>query len=162
MSTTRTDSPTSAGRPPDSATQARVTFRQPVSPAGFIDAAWWPRSLDLSVELPPLLDVLWTSAREINRVTFNITAWKPAPRKLRIGDHTVRLGGFTTSDPLTVRLTDAWGTERIDVLVIAPRTDPELAQRAMAIAGGADDPARAGEILAQAGIVGADAHGIPA
>jgi hypothetical protein len=146
----------------DSAARARVSFRQPVSPEGFIDAAWWPRTLDLSVELPPLLDVLWTSAREINRVTFNIAAWDPAPRKLRIGDHTVRLGGFITSDPLTVRLTDAWGTERIDILVIAPHTDPELARRAMEIAAEADDPARAGEIMAQAGIVDVDAHGIPA
>ena len=50
---------------------ARISFRQPVSSAGFIDAAWWPRSLDLTTELPPLLEMLRAAAREINRITFN-------------------------------------------------------------------------------------------
>jgi hypothetical protein len=38
--------------------------------------------------------------------------------------HTVRLGGFRRQDPLMVSFVDAWGRERIDVLVIDPHTDP--------------------------------------
>ena len=131
---------------------ARISFRQPISTSGFIDAAWWPRSLDLTTELPPLLDVLWTAAREITRITYNIAAWAPAPRRMVIEGRTVRLGGFTTSDPQTVRLSDAWGAERIDILVIAPTTDPAMAQRALLLASEADSPYRAAEILTRAGI----------
>lgn len=128
----------------------RISFRQPVTATGFIDAAWWPRTLDLTAELPPLMDVLWTAGREINRVTYNITVWDPAPRQMRIENRKVRLGGFATSDPLTVRLSDAWGRERIDILVIAPDTDSAVAERVLRIAAGAGDPLRAVEILAQA------------
>jgi hypothetical protein len=137
--------------PPLSAEAARISFRQPVSIAGFIDAAWWPRSLDLTTELPPLLEVLWTAAREINRISYNTGAWDPAPRRMRLEGRTVRLGGFATGDPLTVRLSDAWGTERIDILVIAPSTDPAVAQRALLLASEADNPYRADEILIRAG-----------
>src|SRR5438067_559167 len=95
--------------PADSAgpSPARISFRQPVEGTGYIDAAWWPRTLDLTAELPALMDVLWTAAREVNRVTFNIHAWDRAPRYMQIEGRTVRLGGFNTSDPLTVRLSDA-------------------------------------------------------
>jgi hypothetical protein len=138
--------------PPASIEAARISFRQPVTRSGFIDAAWWPRSHDLTSELPPLLDVLWTAAREITRITYNIAAWDPAPRRMRIEGRTVRLGGFTTSDLLTVRLSDAAGAERIDILVVAPDTDADLAQRALLLASEADSPYRAEEILTIAGI----------
>jgi hypothetical protein len=129
---------------------ARISFRQPVSESGFIDAGWWPRSHDLTAELPPLLDVLWTAAREITRITYHLAAWDPAPRRMRIDGRTVRLGGFATGDPLTVTLSDASGRERIDVLVIAHTTDPALAQRALRLASEAGSPYRASEILTRA------------
>lgn len=135
---------------PDVTTTARIRFRQPVTTAGFIDAAWWPRSRDLAAELPALVDVLWTAGRDVNRITYNLHAWDPAPRKMEIEGHVVRLGGFNSGDPITVGLTDAWGREHIDVLVIAPDTDPALAERALHIAEQADSPYRAGEILARA------------
>jgi hypothetical protein len=136
--------------PSSSADATRISFRQPVSTAGYIDAAWWPRSWDLSAELPALLDVFWTAGRDINRITYNLGAWDTAPRRMQIQGRTVRLGGFATSDPLTVRLSDAWGVERVDVLVIAPNTDPGIAQRTMALASRSASTSRADEILAQA------------
>jgi hypothetical protein len=129
---------------------ARITFRQPISTSGFIDAAWWPYSTDLTVELPALLDVMWSAAREINRVTFSIGAWEPAPRRMQVQGRTVRLGGFKTSDPITIRLSDAWGRERVDILVIAPTTDPEVAERALELTGRSGSPHRAAELLSRA------------
>ena len=137
---------------PAAAEPARISFRQPVSTSGFIDAAWWPRSLDLTSELPPLFEVLWTAAREISRITYNTGAWDPAPRRMRIEGRTVRLGGFATSDPLTVRLSDAWGAERVDVVVIAPPTDAALARRVLLLASQANSLYRAEEILTRAGV----------
>lgn len=129
---------------------ARISFRQPVSTSGFIDAAWWPRSLDLTAELPALLDGLWSAGRDIIRVTYNLKAWDAAPRHLQIEGRTVRLGGFATSDPTTVRLTDGWARERIDVLVLAPDSDPDVAQRALMIAAESGSMLRAAEIMDRA------------
>lgn len=126
---------------------ARIRFRQPVSTGGFVDAAWWPRSRNLTIELPPLFDALWTAGREVSRVSYPIPAWDPAPHRLRIGDRVVRLGGFTIIDRLTVMLTDAWGRERIDVLVIPPGTEPSAARRALQIASEGTSPYHAEEIL---------------
>ena len=136
---------------PSPAQSARISFRQPVSRSGFIDAAWWPRSRDLTAELPALLDVLWTASREVMRVSYNLAAWDPAPRRMRIEGRTVRLGGFATSDPLTIGLTDSGGAERLDILVIAPTTEPALAERALQLASTADNPYGAAEILSRAG-----------
>jgi hypothetical protein len=135
---------------------ARISFRQPVDPSGQIDAAWWPRSLDLTQELPELLDLLWTAGREITRVTYNIAAWQPAPRRMTVQNRTVRLGGFATSDPLTVRLSDSWGRERIDLLVVPPASEPVIAERALMLASVADSAFGANEILARATNPGAN------
>lgn len=129
---------------------ARISFRQPVSPAGFTDAAWWPRTLDLTAELPPLVEVLWTPDA---RSTASPTTCPPGtPRRAGCGSKAAPCvsAGFTVGDPHTVTLTDSWGHERIDILVISPETDSVVAQRIFDIASTADDPYRADEILDRA------------
>ena len=131
---------------------ARISFRQPVSTSGFIDAAWWPRSLDLTVELPPLMDTLWTAAREITRISYPLSTWNRAPQRMQIEGRSVRLGGFATSSPHTVTLFDARRRDRIDILVIAPDTDPAVAERALRLASQAEGPYRAEDILTRAAV----------
>lgn len=155
MTTARLVHTAAVHQPPDVASsgvgqRCRISFRQPVSSIGFIDAAWWPRTRDLTAELPALMDVLWTAGREIDRITYNLHAWDPAPRRIRIEGRTVRLGAFTTSDPRTVRLADPWGQERVDILLIPPDTDHDVAQRIFDLASQADNVLRAQEILDQA------------
>jgi uncharacterized protein DUF5994 len=127
--------------------EARVSFRQPVSRGGFIDGAWWPRSRDLTDELPPLLDVLWTAGRDVNRVLYNLDFWAAAPRRLTVAGRSVRLGGFRRQDSLTIGLVDAWGRERIDLLLVDPGTDSDVAVRALALASPPDSGDRAGHIM---------------
>ncbi len=129
----------------------RIRFREPVATSGYIDAAWWPHTRDLVVELPPLLELLWTSGRNVNRITYHLGTWDPAPRRMQVRDRTVRLGGFATSDPATVRLSDPWGRERIDVLVIAPEVVPAFADRVFAIVAESGNPLNARDILDRAG-----------
>jgi Family of unknown function (DUF5994) len=129
---------------------ARITFRQPVSPTGFIDAAWWPRTTDLTAELPEVLTGLWSVGREIFRISYSLDVWDRAPRRLWVHGRQVRLGGFTTIDPLTAVFSDARGKDHIDALVIPPATDPDIAHRAMTIASEAGDPCRAAEIMDRA------------
>jgi Family of unknown function (DUF5994) len=120
--------------PPLSAQAARVSFRQPVTSAPHIDGAWWPRSRDLEAELPGLLEVLWTAAREVDRVSYPIDSWQPVPRRLAVEGRRVRLGGFAHQDASMISLRDAWGAERIDILVIAPEAEEDLAAAAMVLA----------------------------
>jgi Family of unknown function (DUF5994) len=127
--------------------EARASFRQPVSRDGFVDAAWWPRSRDLTVELPPLLEVLWTAGRDIYRVLYLLDFWEPAPRHLTLEGRNVRLGGFRRQDPLMVGFVDAWGRERIDMLLIDPGTEREVALRALALASRADGSEGAKRIM---------------
>jgi hypothetical protein len=96
----------------------RISFRQPVTEAGFVDAGWWPRSRALTVELLPLLDVLWTACRDVTRVSYNVASWEPAPRRLQVEGRLVRLGGFRGQGPLLLVLFDRSGREHLDVLVI--------------------------------------------
>jgi len=74
----------------------------------------------------------------------------PAPRRMQIEGRTVRLGGFATGDWYSVRLSDAWQRERVDILVIAPETDPAIAERAFRLASKADNPLRGVDILRRA------------
>jgi hypothetical protein len=96
----------------------RISFRQPVTEAGFVDAGWRRRSRALTVELPPLLDVLWTACRDVTRVSYNVASGEPAPRRLQVEGRLVRLGGFRGQDPLLLTVFDRSGREHLDVLVI--------------------------------------------
>jgi Family of unknown function (DUF5994) len=101
----------------------------------------------LTDELPPLLDVLWTAGRDVNRVLYNLDFWAAAPRRLTVAGRSVRLGGFRRQDSLTIGLVDAWGRERIDLLLVDPGTDSDVAVRALALASRPDRGDRAGHIM---------------
>jgi uncharacterized protein DUF5994 len=135
---------------PQSATAARVSFRQPVTRTGFIDAGWWPRSHDLTAELPALLAVLWTASREIIRVSYSLDFWDEAPRRLQVEGRGVRLGGFHHLSPLLMTAVDARNNDRIDFLVIPPETEPRIALRALELASTADELNNPADILEQA------------
>jgi hypothetical protein len=124
--------------PEPSETSARVSFRQPVTPDGFVDAGWWPRTRDLTAELPALLEVLWTADRAVNRVSYNLAFWDAAPRRIVVEGRRVSLGGFNTQSERLVSLIETEGYERIDVLVIPPETEPRIAERALALASTTD------------------------
>jgi hypothetical protein len=131
------DDRTSAQRP----TTCRISFRQPVSRTGSIDAAWWPRSNDLAAELPALLEVFWTAGREMTRVSYHLESWTPAPRKLRIAGRLIRAGGYHYGSPHQMTVTDDWRKDSADLLVIPFDTDPAIAERELATA------AEAGNLL---------------
>src|ERR671916_553338 len=64
------------------------------------DGAWFPRSRDLAVELPELVAALDKRGLRIERFTYPLDAWSPAPRKVVVGGRVVRTGGFRSSRPV--------------------------------------------------------------
>ncbi|MFF1380006.1 DUF5994 family protein [Streptomyces sp. NPDC058308] len=122
---------------PSSPPAARVTLRSPTG-RGLLDGAWWPRSRDLTAELPALADVLDPLWGRITRIAVNPMLWPVVPRKVTLRDHVLKIGWFTPElDPHKVLLL-SYGTGRWDLLVIPPETDSASAARLMTAAGDPD------------------------
>jgi hypothetical protein len=119
--------------------------RAPIT--GYVDGAWWPRSLDLSAELPALLSVLAIRLGRIQRVSYNLTTWDTAPRRLSVDGHQVRLGGFRAQHPHTVDVIGPDGS-RLTLLVVLPETDPAIAHQVLLKAGRRDNRDSIHDLLA--------------
>lgn len=114
-----------------------------LAPAGsspaLVDGAWWPRSRDLTAELPPLMAVLDPLWGRITRVTVNPTFWPVVPRKVQVAGHLVHVGWFKAEQDPHKLLLLSYTTGRWDLLVIPPGTGPATAARLMTAAA---DPLR--------------------
>jgi len=117
--------------------------------SGFVDGGWWPHSGDLSVELPPLLMAMWSAGHQVYRVTYDLASWDRPPRRMTVSGRQVKVDGYR-SDGATLSLVDLYGWKRIDLVVIPPSTDAQVAHRALALAGHDGDLHRAPEILHRA------------
>ena len=121
-----------------SALPSSLPLRLILAPTGtspaLLDGAWWPRSRDLTVELPALtavLDPLWG---RITRVTVNPTFWPVIPRKVPVHGHIVHVGWFRAEQDPHKLLLLSYTAGRWDLLVIPPETSPATAARLMTTA----------------------------
>jgi hypothetical protein len=102
---------------------ARVTLKPTTGSRGFVDGAWWPRSMNPTTEFTSLLTALAAASGPMTRLAYNLTAWKPAPKKLRVQGHQVRIEGFHALDRHTVGLTDPSGHRMVLLLIPAETTE---------------------------------------
>ena len=116
----------------------RLRLKPKAPHSGYVDGAWWPRTDDLTAELPDLLAVLSVRLGRIDRVLYHLNAWAKAPRKLATGGHVVRLDGYRLQPPNTVEVLGL-DRNRIVLLVVAPHTDPDRAHATMTAAAAPDD-----------------------
>ena len=130
---------------------ARVRMRHHRPTGTFVDGGWWPRSLDLTVELPGLLNDVWARGYDVFRVTYNLRAWDEAPRRIWVGEHQVKLGGYNTESSASITLVDSTGWRRTELVVVPPDTDAASAEQALTMAAAEGDHHRAAEILESAG-----------
>lgn len=122
-----------------------LKLKAPIS--GYVDGAWWPHSDDLPTELPDLLSVLSVRLGVVARVMYNVDEWSIAPRQLVIGGHKVRLDGYHRQPPNTLEVLDARGN-RIVLLVVPARTDPDRAHSIVMAAAATDDATSVKSLLA--------------
>ena len=99
----------------------------------YLDGAWWPRSTELSAELPPLLIALSAQLGPIALIGYRRDAWNPAPDQLDLDGHAVHLQGFVSPGPPTLVVVDDRG-RRVTVRVVLPETDQATAAELMAAA----------------------------
>jgi hypothetical protein len=121
---------------------------KPKAPAtGSVDGAWWPRSRDLSIELPALLAVLATRLGGVERVSYNLATWDTVPRRIDVNGRQLRLGGFHAQHAHTVDVIGADGA-RLTLLVLPPGADPVAAHRTLITASRRDNVDNIDHLLA--------------
>ncbi|WP_123029214.1 DUF5994 family protein [Mycolicibacterium stellerae] len=113
---------------PDNTPRLRLKPKAPTT--GHVDGAWWPRSGDLSHELPDLLAVLSVRLGVVDRVMYNLAEWATVPRRLTTGGRAVRLDGYTRQPANTLQVR-GMNREQILLLVVPANTDPDDAHEAM-------------------------------
>lgn len=112
---------------------ARLSLTSGTAP-GLLDGSWWPRSRDLSRELPALAERLDPSWGRVARVTVNPAFWPVIPRKVPVTGHTVHVGWFANEQDPHKLLVFSCTADRLDLLIIPPETDPAAAARLMSAA----------------------------
>uniref|UniRef100_A0AAU2VEP9 DUF5994 family protein n=1 Tax=Streptomyces sp. NBC_00003 TaxID=2903608 RepID=A0AAU2VEP9_9ACTN len=117
-----------------------------LAPAGggpyLIDGAWWPRTDDLTAELPSLIRALPHSWPQIAQVAVNAGMWSAFPGRILVANHVIRLHpGTGRHTPNTICLL-APGRGRWDLLVVPPLTAKAEAARLMSSATAPGGPAQ--------------------
>ncbi|MER5214080.1 DUF5994 family protein [Streptomyces sp. NPDC002838] len=116
---------------------------------GVLDGAWWPRSRDITAELPVLIAALTEYLGPITRVGLDAGAWEELPTRMVIEDRVVHIDSFPVGDD-TVLVTRG-DQDYFSLLVVPPHTAPEAARAAMAEAVRADNVTQAEQILIHTG-----------
>jgi len=135
----------------------RLRLKPKAPTTGHVDGAWWPRTHDLTAELPELAEVLSVRLGPVHRVAFAMDAWETPPtRRLALAGRQVRLESFRYQDKNIVYVSGL-DRRRISLLVIPPEAGAAAGHDAMMTAahrGNADSPAL---ILTKAGVSTGDA-----
>ncbi|BBZ32390.1 DUF5994 family protein [Mycolicibacterium confluentis] len=108
----------------------RLRLKPKEASSGTVDGAWWPRSDDLSAELPDLLAVLSVRLGDIERVQYALPEWKSVPRTINTGAARVKLDGYQRQPHCTVGILGQ-GRQKLTLLVVPPYTDASDAHTAM-------------------------------
>ena len=130
----------------------RLRLKSARQSRGVVQGAWWPRSRELTTELPALLSALSSRLGQIDRVIYDEDDWASAPTSVGFGGREVFLGRSHGRSTHAVSMVG----ERFEgfvLLVVPPFTNPNRAYTTV-MAGGPDDVSTADELL------GIDAHGV--
>ncbi len=129
-------------------TTPRLRLKPKAPTTGHVDGAWWPRSDDLTHELPDLLAVLSVRLGAVDRVMYNLAEWAKVPRRLTTGGRAVRLDGYRRQPASTLQVLGANRGERILLLVVPPHTDPDDAHQTMMTAAAPGNALTVDDLLA--------------
>lgn len=108
----------------------RLCLKPKTEPIGCVDGSWWPRSKDLSVELPRLLATLSISMGSIDRVTYRVGEWTSTSRRILFLNRLVHLGWSLLQPANTISIRGASGTH-LTLLIVPPSSELHFEQNAM-------------------------------
>jgi hypothetical protein len=97
---------------------------------GGVDGAWWPKSLDLSSELPDLVAVFGSWLGEVHRVVYDPSAWLSAPARVLRRNEMVSLAPYRLVCSETVYLLGTHSRDAV-LFVLSPSSSGEEASRVL-------------------------------
>ncbi|WP_306364018.1 DUF5994 family protein [Nocardia sp. CC227C] len=112
----------------------RLSLRPDSASSGYLDAVWWPRSSDITTELPHLITALRPRTGSVWRTVFDPRAWAPAERNLLLDNRTIRLDPYPFELFGTIYLCGVDGTV-IVVQTIPADADAPIARAMLATTG---------------------------
>ena len=114
---------------------------------GAVDGAWWPKSLDLSSELPDLVAVFGSWIGEVHRVVYDPSVWLPAPARVIRRNETVSLDPYRMVFSETIYLMGTHSRDAV-LFVLSPSSSGEEARRLLREVSSSAQPMNA-EVLRQ-------------
>jgi hypothetical protein len=135
---------------PTPPTEPRLRMMPSGSGRTLLDGGWWPRSTDPVAELPGLILAIDALRGPVTRILLATGDWASHPRRLGVAGRVVRLGYFT-SQPAGLLTAVRGNRDRVDLLVVPPNTDGDLADEAMLMAATAGNLIHAQRILLAVG-----------
>jgi hypothetical protein len=124
--------------PATAARGLRLRLKPAHQRCGFVQGAWWPRSTQLTTELPLLLAALSSRLGRVDRVLYDENVWAPAPLRLGFRGNDVILDGSPDQSINTISLIRQH-VGRLVLLVVPPYTNPTRAYTAVMTAAKPDD-----------------------
>ncbi len=125
------------------------TLRLQLKPAhrscGFVQGAWWPRSTELTSELPSLLAALSLRVGSIDSMLYHERDWSPAPLSIKHQGDQVILGAHQEWPNVVSLFGPRFG--RLDLLVVPPHTEPAHAYKAVTTAASVNDASTPDQLL---------------
>lgn len=128
---------------PSSMTRLALCGRDDTSAA--VDGAWWPKSLNLSSELPDLLAVFGLWIGTVRRVVYDPSVWLPAPTRIRRHNEMVSLNPYRLIFSDTIYLVGTHSRDAV-LFVLSPSSSTEEARHLMGEVCTSSEPMNAGEL----------------
>jgi hypothetical protein len=132
--------------PAKAAQGLRLRLKPAHQRCGFVQGAWWPRSTQLTAELPLLLAALSSRLGRVDRVVYDENVWAPAPLRLGFRGNDVILDGSPDQSINAISLIRQH-VGRLVLLVVPPYTSPTRAYTAVMTAAKPDDVSTTDELL---------------
>ena len=114
---------------------------------GAVDGAWWPKSFDLSSELPDLVAVFGSWIGEVHRVVYDPSVWLPAPARVIRRNEMVSLNPYRLVFSDTIYLMGTHSRDAV-LFVLSPSSSGEEARRVLCEVSSSAQPMNA-EVLRQ-------------
>jgi hypothetical protein len=109
----------------------RLVFTPARTAPGVLDGCWWPRTHDLSKELPTVLAAVASRlGAVVARISASASLWDATPEHISAGNQVVDVAWFRACDAHTIRLLTG-GSAHLDLLVIPPETTADTATAAL-------------------------------
>jgi len=123
----------------------RIRLKPAHRSCGFVQGAWWPRSTELTSQLPSLLAALSLRVGSIDSVLYHESDWSPAPLSIKHQGDQVILSAHEEWPNVVSVFGPRFG--RLDLLVVPPYTEPTHAYNVVTTAASVNDASTPDQLL---------------